>query len=313
MPPCKVEETSMQNSTWSNALLAALASLALVCTPVPALAQHGGGHGGGGGGFHGGGFSGGGFHGGSGGFHGGGFSGAHAGSFGYGSRGVSGSQGARGFEGGRGSYGMRSGSPSMGRSSRPWGSEGEGVRNTSPGWHGFERSAGGGRQGAGGSSRAASGLSGAGASRASMAGRGASTFHSAVADGQWHSFGAAHGANSLVAANLHTGFNSFHDATFVSTGLSTGPPSTPASGAAPLASVSAGGGDGDGAQAGDGDGEIRSGLGPLTGTTRGGTAILPNTSIQIPSHIPEKKNLGGMNQFGCPISRAFSAREVGNS
>ena len=128
----------MQNSTWSNALLAALASLALVCTPIPALAQHGGGHGGGGGGFHGGGFSGGGFHGGSGGFHGGGFSGAHAGSFGYGSRGVSGSQGARGFEGGRGSYGMRSGSSSMGRSSRPWASEGQGVRNTSPGWHGFE-------------------------------------------------------------------------------------------------------------------------------------------------------------------------------
>lgn len=202
----------MQNSTWSNALLAALASLALVCTPIPALAQHGGGHGGGGGGSHGGGFSGGGFHGGSGGFHSGGFSGAHAGSFGYGSRGASGSQG------GRGSYGMRSGSSSMSRSSRPWASEGQGVRNTSPGWHGFERSAGG-RQGAGGSSRAVSGLSGAGAGRASMAGRSASTFHSAIADGQWHSFGAAHGANSLVAANVHTGFNSFHHATFVSTGF----------------------------------------------------------------------------------------------
>src|ERR1700722_12161822 len=188
MPLSKVEETSMQNSTWSNALLAALASLALACTPTPALAQHGGGHGGGGGGgSHGGGFSGGGgFHGGSGGFHGGGFSGARAGSFGNGSR------GARGFEGTRGSFGMRSGSPSMGRSSRPWASEGRGVRNSSPGWHGFERSASGGREGFAG--------------RSAMSGRGAggSAFHSAIADGQFHSFGTARGANSLVAANLHT-------------------------------------------------------------------------------------------------------------
>jgi hypothetical protein len=188
----------MQNSTWRNALLAALASLALVCTPIPALAQHGGGHAGGGGGSHGGGFSGGGFHGGSGGFHGGGFSGARAGSFGYGSRGASGFQGARGFGGARGSFGMRSGSPSMGRSSRAWASEGRGVRNTSPGWHGFERSAGGGREGFAG--------------RSAMSGRGAggSNFHSAIADGQWHSFGAARGANSLVAANLRPGFNSFN-------------------------------------------------------------------------------------------------------
>ena len=300
----------MQNSTWSNALLAALASLALVCTPVPALAQHGGGHGGGGGGFHGGGFSGGGFHGGSGGFHGGGFSGAHAGSFGYGSRGVSGSQGARGFEGGRGSYGMRSGSSSMGRSSRPWASEGQGVRNTSPGWHGFERSAGGGRQGAGGSSRAASGLSGAGAGRASMAGRGASTFHSAVADGQWHSFGAAHGANSLVAANLHTGFNSFHHATFVSTGF-------------PRARLlrrlrvlrlwhrfRLGVGMGMGFRLGMGMGKSVLGLALLLVQP---VVVRLFSPIHLSKSLGRNDNLGKMNESGCPISRAFSAREVGNS
>jgi hypothetical protein len=41
-------------------------------------------------------------------------------------------------------------------------------------------------------------------------GRGANGFHSAIADGQWHSFGGARGANSLVAGNAHPGFGSFN-------------------------------------------------------------------------------------------------------
>ncbi len=39
----------MRKSTLLKALLAGIASLILVCTATPALAQHGGGHGGGGG------------------------------------------------------------------------------------------------------------------------------------------------------------------------------------------------------------------------------------------------------------------------
>src|ERR1035441_7690848 len=69
-----VEGTHMRKSTLLKSLLAGIASLLLVCLPVPAFAQHGGGHGGGGGGSHGGG--GGGYHGGGGGgYHGGGYSG----------------------------------------------------------------------------------------------------------------------------------------------------------------------------------------------------------------------------------------------
>jgi hypothetical protein len=79
---CPVEGPAMTIPTSLKALLAGIASFALVfvytvCAPTPALAQHGGGgHGGGGGGSHGGG-GGGGSHGGgsySGGFHGGGSS-----------------------------------------------------------------------------------------------------------------------------------------------------------------------------------------------------------------------------------------------
>ena len=183
----------MRKSTFLNGLLSGIASVALVCAPTTALAQHGGGgHGGsgGGGGFHGGG--GGGFHGGGsgGGYRGGGYGG-------YGGRGGS-------YEG-RGSYGgMRGASPS-GRSSaaaRPWSFEGrEAAHDTSPGWHSFGsgngagmagRSSGGamaGRSGAG----AAAGRSAAGASAGRSVG-GASASHAAIADGQWHSFGSAQGA-----------------------------------------------------------------------------------------------------------------------
>ncbi|HXX00695.1 MAG TPA: hypothetical protein VEJ00_05735, partial [Candidatus Acidoferrales bacterium] len=60
----------MRKSTLRYALLAGIASFALACLPVSAVAQRGGGgHGGGGGGFHGGG--GWGFHGGGGGGYGG--------------------------------------------------------------------------------------------------------------------------------------------------------------------------------------------------------------------------------------------------
>ena len=78
----------MRKPTFSNAVLTTVASITLICAPIPALAQHGGGgHGGGGGGSHGGGFSGGGgFHGGgsSGGYHGGSYGGYHGGGSGYG-------------------------------------------------------------------------------------------------------------------------------------------------------------------------------------------------------------------------------------
>jgi hypothetical protein len=171
----------MQHPTRSHALLAGLFSLALICGPIPALAQHGGGHGSGGG-SHGGGFSGG--------SRGGGFSSGGGRSFG----------GSRGFEGSRGSYGgMRGNSSAMGRSSRPWASEGRGVRNTSPGWHGFERSGNARNM----SARADGGM---GARSAGSA----RNFHAAVADGQWHSFGAAHGGGTLLASNARAAsFNSF--------------------------------------------------------------------------------------------------------
>ena len=138
----------MKKSTLLKTLLVGIASLALVCLPIPAMAQHGGHGGGGGGGGHVGGGGGGGFHGGgsSGGYHGGGsyggshggysggYGGSHGGyagrgSYGGGSRGSYGS-GARGAYGG----GMHSGSY------HAWASESHsGVRNTSPGWHSFER------------------------------------------------------------------------------------------------------------------------------------------------------------------------------
>src|ERR1700692_3019261 len=161
----------MRKSTFLKTLLAGITSLTLVCAAMPAFAQHGG-HGGGGGG--------GGFHGGGGG---GGF--PRGGSY-------SGYRGGGSMYGGGGRYGrMGGGSPSA-RSSgggRAWSSEGRGVRNTSPGWHSFARSGGGGSRN--------------GASTAS--------FHSPISDGQWHSFGGEHGAvGSGLTANTRTGAsNSF--------------------------------------------------------------------------------------------------------
>ena len=97
----------MRKPTLSNALLATVASITLICIPIPAFAQHGGG--GHGGGFHGGGGYSGGGHGG---FSGGGYRGGS-----YGGYRGGGSGGGRGFEGGRGSYGAsRGGSSAMGAS-----------------------------------------------------------------------------------------------------------------------------------------------------------------------------------------------------
>jgi hypothetical protein len=56
-----------------------------------------------------------------------------------------------------------------------------------------------------------------------MTGRGASSFHSAIADGHWHSFGAARGANSLVAANVHPAFGSVNHGGFAGNGFFRGP------------------------------------------------------------------------------------------
>jgi hypothetical protein len=177
----------MRKSTFLEALLSGIASLALVCASSTAFAQHGGGGHGGGGGFHGGG---------GGGFHGGGYAGGYHGGYGdYGGRG--------------GSYGgMRGASPS-GRSSaaaRPWSFEGrEAAHDTSPGWHSFGSGNGAGmaRQS---SSGAVAGRSGAGAAAGRSAvgaptGRSvgaASASHAAIADGQWHSFGSANGAGGSV-------------------------------------------------------------------------------------------------------------------
>jgi hypothetical protein len=190
----------MRKPTVWNALFALTALLALTAAPIPALAQHGGGHGGGGGGGHaGGGFSGGGHSGGSfgGGYHGGGSS--------Y--------SGGRGFAGGGRSYGggSRGMSSSMrgSGSAHAWASEGHGVRNTSPGWHGFERS------GNSGGMAARSGGAGMAArsGRAGLTGRSAAGSHAAIADGAWHSFGGVH-SGSVLASNAsfnggRFGFNSF--------------------------------------------------------------------------------------------------------
>jgi len=167
-----------------NSLLAGIASVALIFLPTPSLAQHGGGgHGGGGGGSHaGGGFSGGGYHGGSygnGGFHGGGTSSGSYRGGGYGSRAGSGSFG--------GSTSAREGG------SRPWASEGQGVRDTSPGWHGFQRPG----NGAGETGKS----TGAGLASRSDGRSIAEAAHAAVADGQWHTFGASHGSAAPEAVS----------------------------------------------------------------------------------------------------------------
>jgi len=184
-----VEGTDMRKSTFLNALLAGIASVALVCAPTTAFAQHGGGgHGGGGGG-------GGGFHGGGGGFHGGG--GSYGG--GYHGGGYYGGYGGRG-----GSYGgMRGASPS-GRNSdeaRPWSWEGRGgSRDTSPGWHSFGSGNSAGMAGRS-SSGAIAGRSGSGTA-AGRSASGMAAAPAAIADGQWHSFGSARSAaGSALTSN----------------------------------------------------------------------------------------------------------------
>jgi len=201
----------MSTPTLLKTLLAALASVTLVCFSTPALAQHGGGHaGGGGGGSHGGGggFSGGG-HGGysGGGYHGGSYGGGyHAGSGGGGYRAGSGSYG------GRGSYGAMRGGPSSmhGGSYHPWASEGHAVRDSSPGWHSFQRSPNSGAVSAR-SGAAAPGRTGA----ETGASHNASTSHAAIADGQWHGFAAAHSTSTLASNRAVVGI---HNQAWLGTG-----------------------------------------------------------------------------------------------
>ena len=152
----------MYQPTLRQIILASFISFFLIiCAPEVAFAQHGGGHGGGGssGGSHSGGPSGGGgsFHGGpsEGGFHGG----SPYGGSSYG-----------GPRGGPASGSERYGS--MGRESAARGVGGQrgsslGRADTSPGWHSL------------GASNRMGGPNG---------------MHSAIADGQWHSFGNTHAA-----------------------------------------------------------------------------------------------------------------------
>ena len=224
----------MKNPTLHHAFLVGFASLALICLPAPSLAQHGGGGHAGGGGSHGGGggsvHGGGGFGGGS--YHGGGYGGGYSSHGGYGSSmggyhgGYGGSMGG-GYHGGSGAgrglgSGRGMGSASRGVSSHPWSSEGQGVRNTSPGWHSFER----------GSSTASSAHSNpqsnlrspsnlAGREGGGIQGRSDVASHRAIADGNWHSFNSntsAHTGGTLLASNAHTSINTgFNHAGFVGT------------------------------------------------------------------------------------------------
>jgi len=203
----------MSTPTLVKALLAGLASVTFVCFSTPAFAQHGGGHaGGGGGGFHGGG-------GGSagGGSHGGGYSGGgyHGGSYGGGYHGGSGGGGyhaGAGSYGGRGSYGgMRGGASSMRGSYHPWASEGHSVRDSSPGWHSFERSPNGGAM------SARSGAAGTGRTGTETgASHNPSASHVAMADGQWHGFGAGHPGSTL--ASNRAGAIGIHNQAWLGTG-----------------------------------------------------------------------------------------------
>jgi hypothetical protein len=77
-----------------------------------------------------------------------------------------------------------------GTASRPWSSEGRGFRNTSPGFHSFQRGANAGFAGRSGAGRVGS--------------------RAAVADGNWHSFGgrasAARTHASVTTAAFNRGF-----------------------------------------------------------------------------------------------------------
>ena len=164
----------MKRSTLLTSVVAFF-SLNLLWMSVPAVAQHGGGHGGGGGGHAGGG---GGFHGG-----GGSYGGYHGGGGGYGG-GYHGGAGPVASAGRGPSGGMRGRTPGGGASAnagRPWSWEGHSSRNSSPGWHQF--ASGGSTPRAGTSIAARSGES-------SMARAAGMASHAPVADGNWHSFNA---------------------------------------------------------------------------------------------------------------------------
>jgi hypothetical protein len=192
----------MRKLTSQKVLPATFVFIALVCAPIPVLAQHGGGGHGGGGGSHGGG---GGFSRGSG-YSGGGFSGGSRGSF----------SGGRSFGGGRSSFGgMRSGSAMMRGSgaSRPWSWEGRGARNAAPGWHHFERSGNAGMSSRSGGTFGRSGRGVFGGRPGGMASR------AAMADGNGHSFGGMRAGSgvrtgALLASNGRFGGNSFNRAGF---------------------------------------------------------------------------------------------------
>jgi len=201
----------MSTPTLLKTLLAALSSVTLVCFSTPAIAQHGGGHaGGGGGGFHGGG---GGF---SGGGHGGGYSGGgfHGGAYGGGYRGGSGGSryhAGAGSYGSRGSYGgMRGGPSSMRGSYHPWASENRGTRDASPGWHSFQQSPNNGAM----SARSGATVAGR-AETETAASHSTAAFHAAVADGQWHGFGAAHSTSTLASNRAVVGI---HNQAWLGTG-----------------------------------------------------------------------------------------------
>jgi hypothetical protein len=180
----------MNRSSLLKALLLGTTFLGLVFLSASAFAQHGGGHSGGGGGSHAGG--GGAFHSGgasSGGPHGGGYGGGYQG-------------GASGFSG-RGSSagpGVSSRSPGGASAGHPWSWEGHSSRDASPGWHQFPSS----NSRTVGRERGGSPVTRSSAS--SMAARSADTpNHSAVADGQWHSFTAQR--TEIARASTTTTFN----------------------------------------------------------------------------------------------------------
>src|SRR5262249_58243719 len=179
----------MRKSTLLKALLTVTAPMIFVC--VTASAQHGAGHGGGGhgggGGFHGGGGYSGGYHGGgySGGYHGGGYAGGyHGGGYSGGMHG-----GPQAMPGG-GHSGM-SGGPSSARSFGGMEHPSTAHAAIADGqWHSF----GSGHMAGGSTAASASPIhSSASTSVRGSAGRGGSVrspaAHTAIADGQWHSFG----------------------------------------------------------------------------------------------------------------------------
>ena len=164
-----------------RSLLAFTTFILLALTPIPAFAQHGGGHGGGG--SHDGG-GGGGFHGGGGGFHGGGGSYGGGRSFGGGG---SYHQGG-GLRGGPGAGPNGAGSRSeAGRSFR---SEGNRASNVRPAindgqWHSFGNS--------GSSARLSAGRNSGSLANSSLSARNAGS-----SEGAWRSFGPSRVASGFV-------------------------------------------------------------------------------------------------------------------